>query len=253
MKKVFVCEESITGIFSALYDAWKGYRNADAGIELRQFLDHQLFCEYQEVSEDKRKADAVERMIKKNLGHNTYWHIYHALLSEDPKKADSVFHVMKEARNIADSKKIMDHLTNRHVVKVFELSRTVSNEAHMYIEMIRFRELENGVMFSEITPRNHVLFCIGDHFANRFPLENWMIYDKVHKEVLVHRTQYGWVMVTGEEINLEAAGKISPEELEYSRLWKGFFEAISIRERENPVCQRTHLPLRYRKDMTEFN
>lgn len=253
MKKVFICEDSMTAIFSAIYDAWKWYRNADSGIELKDSVEQQFFCEYQEVEEDQKKADAVVSMIKKNLGHNTYWHIYHALLSDDSKKADAVFQIIREARNIADSKKIMEHLTNRFVVKVFELSRTVSNEAHMYIEMIRFRELENGVLFSEITPKNRVLFCIGDHFANRFPLENWMIYDKVHKEFLIHRVQYDWVLVTGEEIKLEATNRVSARELEYAKLWKGFFKTISIKERENPVCQRNHLPIRYRKDMTEFH
>lgn len=31
-----------------------------------------------------------------------------------------------------------------------------------------------------------------------------------------------------------------------------FFHQIGIKERENPACQRMHLPLRYRKYMTEF-
>ena len=39
---------------------------------------------------------------------------------------------------------------------------------------------------------------------------------------------------------------------EYEALWKAFFHSISIRERENYVCQRSHLPLRYRPYMTEF-
>ncbi len=30
------------------------------------------------------------------------------------------------------------------------------------------------------------------------------------------------------------------------------FHQIGIKERENPACQRTRLPLRYRKYMTEF-
>lgn len=252
MKKVFVCEDNITGMLSAVYDAWKGYRDADVGIELREKLEHRLFCDYIEVIEDRRKAAAVERMIIKNLGHNTYWHIYHALLSEDVTKADAVIHVLQEARKIPNSKRIMEHLTNPFVEKVFELSRNVGNEAHLHIEFIRFRELANGVLFSEITPKSRILTCIGDHFANRFPLENWMVYDKTHKEFLVHRVQNDWVLVSGEEINWEAADRISERELEYSRLWKGFFQAISIKERENPVCQRTHLPIRYRHDMTEF-
>ena len=38
----------------------------------------------------------------------------------------------------------------------------------------------------------------------------------------------------------------------YEELWKGFFTAIAIKERSNPDCQRTHLPLHYRDHMPEF-
>lgn len=47
-----------------------------------------------------------------------------------------------------------------------------------YEEFIRFRELENGILFSEITPKAQILTCVADHFEDRFPLENWIIYDK---------------------------------------------------------------------------
>lgn len=35
-------------------------------------------------------------------------------------------------------------------------------------------------------------------------------------------------------------------------LWKRFYETVAIRERENPRCQNTFLPKRYRGTMTEF-
>lgn len=252
MKKVYICNDNITGIFSAIYDAWKESRDKEAGIELRGMLDTQLFCEYTEVVEAERKAVAVERLIQNHLGYDTYWDIYHVLLSEHPKKAEAVFHVMQTARTLHNSKKVMEHLSDPDVAQVFELSRTVANEAHQFMEFIRFRELDNGVLFSEITPKNRVLTCIGDHFANRFPLENWMVYDKTHREFLVHRVKHLWILVSGESLNEEETKRISKAEAEFEKLWKGFFESISIKERENPICQRTHLPLHFRQDMTEF-
>ena len=35
-------------------------------------------------------------------------------------------------------------------------------------------------------------------------------------------------------------------------LWKSFFHAIGIEQRRNPKCQRTMMPLWYRRNMTEF-
>ena len=56
----------------------------------------------------------------------------------------------------------------------------------------------------------------------------------------------------GETLDEAQAGKVSEKEKEYERLWSGFFRSISIKERENPRCQRNHLPLRYRDQMPEF-
>ena len=50
----------------------------------------------------------------------------------------------------------------------------------------------------------------------------------------------------------EMFGQISEKEAEYEVLWKSFCKTIAIKERENPVCQRGHLPLWYRPNMTEF-
>ena len=61
-----------------------------------------------------------------------------------------------------------------------------------------------------------------------------------------------WALVSGECLNQEEAEKISMAETEFERLWQGFFQSIAIKERKNPICQRTHLPLHFRQDMTEF-
>lgn len=252
MKKIFICSDTITGIFSAIYDAWKENRDMETGIGLLGLMEPQLFCEYSEVQETEKKAAAVERLIKNHLGYNVYWDIYHALLSDDQDKAEAVLHVMQTARTIGDGRKIMEHLSSRDVVKVFELSRNVANEAHLFKEFIRFRELKNNVLFSEITPKNQVLTCIADHFTNRFPLENWMIYDKTYQMFLVHKAKMNWILVQGEELDREAVQQLSEAEVEFERLWRGFCDTISIEERENPMLQRNHLPIHFRQDMTEF-
>lgn len=253
MKTVYICEDSIEGIFSAIYDAWKTRRREEnLGIALRGYMNQELFCEYVETEASEKKVLAVEHLIKKHLSYDAYWHIYHALLSNDEKKADAVLCMMLEARNIKDSTKIMQHLSHEKVQKVFELSRQVSNEAHYFRELIRFAELESGILFSKIAPKCQILSCLGDHFSNRFPLENFMIYDETHRQFLVHQKEKHWVLVWNEELNLEEIVKTSYAESVFSDLWKVFFESISIRERENPKLQTQHLPIRFRKNIIEF-
>lgn len=251
---MYVCSDSVTGLFSAIYDAWKTKKKGEElGIVLKGHIDQEFFCEYTEVYESEKKAIAVEQLIKTHMGYDAYWNIYHAILSEDEKKGEAVLGMMLEAKEIENSKKIMHHLLHPNVRKVFELCRKVSNEAHYYKEIVRFRELENGILFSQIEPKNQILTCLGDHFTNRFPLENWMIYDRRHQMFLIHQIDKPWVVVWNEEFDEESTLKISAKEMAYENLWKTFFDSIAIKERESYERQRQHLPLKYRTYITEFN
>ena len=40
---------------------------------------------------------------------------------------------------------------------------------------------------------------------------------------------------------------------EYTDMWKAFFEAIAIKQRNNEKCQRNLMPLWMRKHVTEFH
>lgn len=253
MKKVYICEDTIRGIFSAVHDAWKERPlEKEVGIALRGRVEAELFAEYIETEASERKELLVERMIRKNLGDEAGYHFYQALLSDDDGKADAVLGAMLAAREIRNPSRIMEHLGHPKVRKVFELSRTVGNEAHYFKEFLRFRELENGVLLAEIEPKAQVLTCIAEHFSNRFPLENFMIYDRTHKLFLVHQAQKRWAIASGEELNMEYANRVSAEERTYAALWKGFTESICIEERRNTKMQRQNLPIHFRKDMVEF-
>lgn len=253
MKTVYVCSDTVTGIFSGIYDAWKSRkREEECEIALRGMLDQQLFCDYVEVEETEHKAAAVEALIRKHLGMRAYHDIYHAVLSADPKKGDAVLGTMLTAREIPDSTKIMDHLSHPKVEKVFELYRNVFGETHSYKGFLRFRELKNGVLYAGIEPKNQILTCLAPHFADRLPTENWMIHDKTHKMFAVHEAGKQWVILWGHTFDEEVFEQVSDREEEYTRLWKGFCQTIAIESRRNPRCQLQHLPLRYRSEMVEF-
>lgn len=52
---------------------------------------------------------------------------------------------------------------------------------------------------------------------------------------------------TGEELPEPCS-----DERQYQKLWKQYFETIAIRERTNPRCQKTLMPVRYWKHLTEM-
>ncbi|QDW73860.1 DNA metabolism protein [Lachnospiraceae bacterium KGMB03038] len=253
MKTVYICTDTVTGIFSAVYDAWNPARKGqECGIALNGQVEACLFCEYTEVEETAHKAEAVARLIRCHLGSTAYQEISQAVLSYDGRKGDAILQTMLEARKLPDSGRIMEHLSNPWVGQVFEMSRQVGCEAHHLKGFLRFRELDNGILYGEIAPRSQVLSCLAPHFADRLPKENWMIRDLNYQMLAVHEAGKQWVLVWDQEMEEEKLSVLSGEEEKYARLWKDFCQAISIASRENPKCQLHNLPLRFRPYMTEF-
>lgn len=253
MKKVYICSDTEEGIFSAVYDAWKTrLGEASLGIALRGTVEQAFFCEYLEVEESSKKVSAVQSLIRRHLGEEAYRNIYYAMLSHDLEKGDAILGMMLASRNIPDSHRIMEYLTHAKVQKVFQLGRKVANEAHYYKEFIRFEELQDGILFAEIEPRNRILTCIADHFSNRFPVENWVIYDKTHMEALVHERGKKCILAKDVRDLMKGRAETTDAELLYVNLWKTFFQSISISERESYERQRQNLPLLFREHMTEF-
>lgn len=261
MRTIYVCEDSLIGIFSGIYEVWKRKMTAEeAGLEVGDSFERRLFCEYIFCKAEERKALAVIRMIQKNLGVDVYEKISYALLSADRRKADMVFRAMLEAKKLSRKDRLMEHLGNEAVRAVFEMYRQVTNEAHHYKGFVRFRELKNKTLFAKIEPKHAVLPCIAEHFADRFPQENWIIYDKTHEVFLIHEKgkryyflqQY--MCMKGDSGSAQKiAGGFSEEEMDYEALWKEFVQSISVAERENRALQNQNLPLRFRTNLVEFS
>ena len=106
------------------------------------------------------------------------------------------------------------------------------------------------MLVGHIEPKSNVLTLLAPHFADRLPSENWMIIDDRRRLAVVHPADRDYYLTP-----------LSPEEFQtlsrepddtFVHLWKGFFHHIGICQRRNSRCQRTMLPLWYRKNMTEF-
>lgn len=261
MRIIYVCEDSLTGIFSGIYEVWKRKMTAEeAGLEVGDSFERRLFCEYIFCKAEERKALAVIRMIQKNLGADVYEKISYALLSADRRKAEMVFRAMLEAKKLSRKDLLMEHLGNEAVRAVFGMYRQVANEAHHYKGFVRFRELKNKTLFAKIEPKHAVLPCIAEHFADRFPQENWVIYDKTHEVFLIHEKGKRYYFLqqymcmkgdSGSAQNI--TGGFSEEEIDYEALWKEFVQSISVAERENRALQNQNLPLRFRTNLVEFS
>ena len=125
--------------------------------------------------------------------------------------------------------------------------RHLAGELEKLRGFIRFSEFD-GIYAAEIEPKNRVLPALRSHFCSRFADQPFLIYDRTHREILLYANGR-WKISPLDSFTMARPGKT---EAAYRKLWKTFYDTIAIRERNNPRCQRTHLPLRYRAVMTEF-
>ena len=142
---------------------------------------------------------------------------------------------------------VFNNLTEETVHTLDKAVKHLYHETHLLTGFVRFSDC-GGTLVSVIEPKNIVLPLLSSHFCGRYPEERFLIYDKVHHMALVYQPYQAEF--------LDVEGFLPPEpdarEEEFRRLWREFHETIAIEGRYNPKCQRTHLPIRYRGCMTEF-
>lgn len=255
--RVYQCEDTEDGIFTAIYDAGKSrYGHDHIRIQaqtpgLQENLA--LFSEYITVVSDSSKTEKVLRSVRQQISEEAYDSIMRAVRCDDADKADVIYHFI--VYGFALGAKVTVALQIPWVQRIFEMNRKFLNEAHYYREFLRFQEIKMGrpVLFAVFEPRNQVLPAVATHFADRLNPEWFIIYDKKHREAVFHNPDEGWYIRRLEQEECRYLDMLEGQKEDYEDLWKAFFETIRIEERTNPKLQRTNLPLHFRKYMTEFH
>lgn len=255
---VYRCEDSLESIFTAIYEVYEN-RHARDQVELVVDWEPRLFAEEIIVQSKPDKYKKVIRTLRSRFGESDYRGICLALTTPDEAKAQAVFRTVAWGLSFGCKEgHLFDHMADDYVNKAFKLMRSADREYCHLRGFARFEELESGLMFSRIEPRNNVLGFLMPHFADRFPEEDFVLHDVGRQLYGIHRREKGvgteetnwWFYKGGDEFHKEM--KISAEEHIYQALFKSFCEKIAIPERENYELQRNLMPLHFREYMTEF-
>ena len=262
MGTVLLCEDSLEGVFTGIYKAYERKENhKECKVQAGQVNNYELFAQYVEIKPEDELAGKVSRTICRDLGMEAYRAICQALAAEDDDKADAVYHTVVEGlKHHGKSSNgfgqaagsIMGNLTNPYIRKVFELSRSTEFEIMRIKQFLRFKELENGILYAKVGPKCNILSFVAPHFADRLPLENFVIHDDKRQIFVLHPAKQDWFMTTGEHFNEEVTERFSQDEKQYEELFTHFCHTIAIKERKNLALQRQMLPIRFREYMVEF-
>lgn len=251
--RVYQCEDSPEGIFTAIYNTYEDRCDRlDTVISLTQEL--YLFAEYIPVRTDEGKARKVMDTLRRRFGEEDFRLLCLALACEEPEKAQAVYRTITMGLEQNCGKgHLLDNLADHNVHLVFTLARGCNNEFLHLRGFLRFEELENRVLYAAFAPKNDVLAFLMPHFADRFPMENFMLYDEKRNLYGIHPAGKEWFLVrSGRNRMEEEERRLSAEEKEYQELFRFFCRELGIKERRNPELQRNMLPLHFRRYMTEF-
>ena len=126
------------------------------------------------------------------------------------------------------------------------ICRNVLSENHSYKGLLRFKEVEGGVMLAEFEPKNDILTLIVPHFVKRLPTINFVIADVKRGTAAMH--------MKGKVKFLELKSldyTISEKEKFFEEAWKDFYKAIAIDERKSEKLMISNMPKRYWRYLIE--
>ena len=246
---VYLCEDTIDGIFTAIYRAWAdGTSHTDVRVRTNDTMS--LFETYIFSESDGTLARKVQRSIIQKLSVDIYETCYQAMLSDDDKKASTLYHFLQKAFRCGSN--ILNRLNDPDVFRIFELSRTVGHEAHKYLGFVRFEERNENLLTARIQPKSNVLPVLAAHFADRLQPENWIILDTIRRFAAIHPARKSYFLQWGVTEEMLLSVPVSDHEKDWEQLWSCFFNTIAIQERRNTDLQRSLMPLHYRTYIPEI-
>ncbi|MCM1284039.1 MAG: TIGR03915 family putative DNA repair protein [Muribaculaceae bacterium] len=244
------CEDSLEGMLTAVYDGFVCKNQMAAPytdsiqIAAGEGGNLTLFAREMEIATDMDKAAKTADSIRRRLGYRVYDTVLAALCHFAEERATVVFGYL--VRAFAGGSRVSEQLSDPYVLRLMELSRKVNNECDKFYGFLRFRSVSGEILWAEIEPKCNLVPLMMEHFCDRFPGENFVIYDSKRKLAAVHEAYHAGVLVAGQELSVEGGEDF------VESLWRQYVATMEIRERHNERCQNTLLPKWYRKHMTEW-
>jgi len=241
---IYVYDGSLAGFLCCVHESFyaKEMPRDIVSVEAVQMSLH----EERTIKTDSSKAKAVRDSIHRNISRRALLLLDNVFLCHhEGKELKLLAFLIKGFKN---GGKTLSMLGDKEVADVLDMEKHMLRERHLLTGFIRFADY-GEILGAVISPKNFVLPLLAEHFMLRFPDENFMIYDKTHKAVLVRQGEKVEITIVEELEFKEESG----EELHYQNLWKNFYKTIGIKERFNPKCRMTMMPKRYWENMIEMS
>jgi len=243
---VYFYDGTLEGFFSAVFDAYTREDKPDIIAtpgNFQQRLDQVTHV----VETAEEKYERVYAGIITRMGRGGYTKAKTVFLSPHPDKDTILYRYLRYGFEVGT--KVHVDLAHELVNPVERLVRETNFEAHRMRMFARFARMENGVYFATINPKCNVLPLVMEHFARRFNVQPFVIYDEVHHLVGISDRKSWRLQYVDEDFE---APDCAVDDRQYQKLWKAFYDAVAIEERVNHKLRRNFMPLRFWRNLTEM-
>lgn len=197
------------------------------------------------IATDLVRGEKIYRRLRQRLRPENFLFIQNGFYATLEGKERALLDAIEVALQTKDL--LENHLGHPSILALHKSIRTLLGENHALQGFVRF-DYVGDVLFSKIKAKHYVMPYLCPHFAKRYPQEKLMIYEETHKVLGI--IDQGEIQLI-EQAHCPAVTE-SRNEQEIRQQWKTFLQAVTIDERTNYVLQRNQLPLRFRRNMTEF-
>ena len=237
---------TFSGYMTAVYIAWYGGLKNVAAITPNDG-EADLFNVLVPVTTDDSKVKKIVTALEQQCGHETIHMLYYAFMSELPEREMKLLQFLRQAFYWKSN--FLNHRRDPIIWEICEWCRKVGNERQKLLGLMRFGELENGMLYAMIKPSANVVPLMAAHFADRLHNEDWVIHD-TNRGVGACYSGKQLVLV---KIIKPQVPTYSKDEQEFRRLWQEYYRHIGIKERKNDRLRQSFMPKKYWQYLVELH
>jgi probable DNA metabolism protein len=240
---ILIYDNSFEGFLSLVYCVY--YEKLKPNKIYKKLPTEIIFEEINNIETNEENSKKVFISLKKKFPKNILQRILNIFMCDTK---DFEMQLLEFIIIGFKNQKEFLNINNSCVFYINNLEKELFKNVHKMYAYTRFEELEDGSLYAKVDCNFNVVYFLAKHFIKRFNNQNFIIHD-IKREIAFIKNEN---LVQIENISSFETPNYSQNEEKFQKLWKSFFNAVSIKERENKKLQQNQVPLIYRTYMNEF-
>lgn len=249
MRFILHYDGSFDGLLTAVFQAYARKYPLDSVHITCDADDTDLFGQSETITTDPEQAQRVFQRLERQIGRRGTLKLLYGFLSAAPEMPDTFLRIVRLALAQSGRRDILSDYGHYDVMQWAKWVKSVGHEKHRMEAFVRFEEMENGLYLARIEPQYDVLPLTVRHFRQRYPAQQWAVYDMQRGYGIFNHSDGLHPISDLAQSGIEA--HYSDRERDYQRLWQRYFHSTTILSRRNPRLHRQQMPQRYWKYLTE--